>query len=124
MLPDVDADDGDVRQERVLIGGGGDLDLLGGRVQALQERESQIAPIGAQRKTGTYEPAPAGALDARGGGVELLLEVLEGAEDGGDSLLERAVLEDTAVALALRGRGREVGPEERVVNVACGREMG
>ena len=59
MLPDVDADDGDVRQERVLVRGGGDLDLLGGRVQALQGSEIQIAPICEQRKTGrTSQPQP------------------------------------------------------------------
>ena len=35
MLPDVDADDGDVRQERVLVGGGDDLELLGVLVSGL-----------------------------------------------------------------------------------------
>ena len=35
VLPDVDADDGDVRQERILVGGGRDLDHLGRRVVAL-----------------------------------------------------------------------------------------
>lgn len=50
----------DVQRERrtdegVLVGGRGDLEVFGGRVVA--------------------EPAPAGALDAEGGGVELLLEL-------------------------------------------------
>ena len=54
VLPDVDADDGDVRQERVLVGGGDDLELLGVGVVA--------------------EPAPAGALDGGGDGVHFLLE--------------------------------------------------
>lgn len=35
VLPDVDADDGDVREERVLVGGGGDLETLRLRVHAL-----------------------------------------------------------------------------------------
>ena len=61
MLPDVDADDGDVRQERVLVGGGGDLDLLGGRVQALRASQTQITPIGQQtkaRRTSQPQPEP------------------------------------------------------------------
>ena len=36
VLPDVDADDGDVRQERVLVGGGHDLKTLSLGVQALR----------------------------------------------------------------------------------------
>lgn len=35
MLPDIDADDGGVGQERVLVGGGDDLKHLGGGVVAL-----------------------------------------------------------------------------------------
>ena len=35
VLPDVDADDGDVGQERVLVRRGGDLNNLGGGVPAL-----------------------------------------------------------------------------------------
>ena len=35
VLPDVDADDGDVGQERVLVRRGGDLNDLGGGVPAL-----------------------------------------------------------------------------------------
>ena len=35
VLPDVDADDGDVGQERVLVRRGRQLKTLGGRVQAL-----------------------------------------------------------------------------------------
>lgn len=37
MLPDVYADDRDVSQEGVLVGGGGDLKTLGRKVQALAE---------------------------------------------------------------------------------------
>ena len=36
VLPDVDADDGDVGQERVLVRRGGDLNDLGGGVPALR----------------------------------------------------------------------------------------
>ena len=35
VFPNIDANDGDVRQERVLVGGGRDLDNLGRRVVAL-----------------------------------------------------------------------------------------
>ena len=70
------------------------------------------------REKSTHEPAPARALDGGGGSVELLLEVVKGAELLGDGLLEGTVTEGTTVALALGGGGREVLPEERVVDVA------
>ena len=54
MFPDVDADDGDVAEERVLVRGGDDLELLGVGIIA--------------------EPAPARALDGRGDSIHLLLE--------------------------------------------------
>ena len=54
VLPDVDADDGDVREERVLVCGRHDLELL----------RHGVVP----------EPAPAGALDAGRRPVHLLLE--------------------------------------------------
>ena len=54
VLPDVDADDGDVGEKWVLVRGGDDLELLG----------VSVVP----------EPTPAGALDAGGDGVHLLLE--------------------------------------------------
>ena len=72
-----------------------------------------------KRRNRTYEPAPAGALDGRGGGVELRLEGFEGAEGLDDRVLERAVAEDAAGAFALGGRWGEVLPEERVVDMAC-----
>ena len=40
MLPDIDTNDGDEGEERVLVSGGGDLETLGGGVQALQRKES------------------------------------------------------------------------------------
>ena len=54
VLPDVDADDRDVREERVLVRGRDNFELL--------------------RLGVVSEPAPAGALDASGDGVHLLLE--------------------------------------------------
>jgi hypothetical protein len=40
MLPDIDADDGDMGQERILVGSGDDLQALGGGVQALHKDEN------------------------------------------------------------------------------------
>ena len=74
---------------------------------------------GARNLIKTHEPAPAGALDGSSGSVELLLEVVEGAERLDDRVLEGAVAEDTAVALALRRGACEVLPEEGVVDVTC-----
>lgn len=68
----------------------------------------------------TYEPSPAGTLDAEGRSVELLLEVIEAAEGLLDGLLQGAVLELASGALALLGGRSEVGPEQGVVDVAYG----
>jgi hypothetical protein len=38
VLPDVDTDDGDQVQERVLVSGGGNLQTLGGGVQSLKAK--------------------------------------------------------------------------------------
>ena len=40
VLPDIDTNDGNEGEERVLVSGGGDLETLGGGVQALQRKES------------------------------------------------------------------------------------
>jgi len=98
VLPDVDADDGNMAEERVLVGGGSDLEMLGGRIQS--------------------EPSPARSLDSSGRVVHLLLHVIEVAEGGNDGLLERTVLQDASIALLLGCRGRKVLPEERVVDMA------
>lgn len=45
VLPNVDADNGDVGQERVLVGSGGDLQALGSGVQSLSYM-SENASIG------------------------------------------------------------------------------
>ena len=36
VFPNIDANDGDVRQERILVSGSNDLETLGGGVQALK----------------------------------------------------------------------------------------
>ena len=82
-------------QQRVLVGSGDDVELLGLRVVA--------------------EPAPAAALDGGDLCVELGLELVEAAKVAVDGILECTVGELTAAVL---GRG-EVLPEERVVDVAA-----
>lgn len=100
MLPDVNADDGNVRQEWVLVGSSDNLELLGGLVIA--------------------KPAPARALDGSSLGIHLLLEVLEAAKVSLD-----LVVEDTRGGnLDLsRAGGSKVLPEERVVNVTTTVEL-
>ena len=43
MLPDVDADDGDVAQKRILVGGRDDLQTLGEWVVALVRKGSRVS---------------------------------------------------------------------------------
>lgn len=43
MLPDVDTDDRDQVQERVLVSGGGDLQTLGGGIESLKVKQPVIA---------------------------------------------------------------------------------
>lgn len=57
-------------------------------------------------------------MDRGGGGVELLLEVLEAAKGLVNGILERAGSKFAAIPLPLRGSRSEVVPEERVVNVS------
>lgn len=66
----------------------------------------------------THEPAPARALNTSGGGVELLLEAVEGAKRALDGRLQRAIVELTTIALTLGFGGREVLPEQTVVDVS------
>ena len=58
VLPDVDADEGDVAEERVLVRGGGELDALGGGVVALQEGEYGDRSAGARTRTSQPQPEP------------------------------------------------------------------
>lgn len=57
MLPDINADDGDVGEERILVGGGNNLKTLGGRVKSLHIAVNPTDPKSAKRKT--HEPSPA-----------------------------------------------------------------
>ncbi len=119
MLPNVNTDYGNVSEKRILVGCGDDLQLASGGVNALTIPRS--APLsGKLMRWETYEPAPARALDASSSRVELLLERFQRAPTLADGSLERAFLEHAAGAPALSRRGREVLPEERVVDVACG----
>ena len=69
----------------------------------------------------THEPAPARALDGGRGRVELLDEDVDRAPVLLDGRLEGAGIDRPTVALALRLGGREVLPEEGVVDVTCAR---
>jgi len=103
VLPDINADEGNQGQERVLVGGGGDLDAVGLGVNT--------------------EPAPAGTLNTQSSGGELSLEILKTAEGLNDGLLKRAIGEDTTVALTLGIGGCEILPEEGVVDVTTAIEL-
>jgi hypothetical protein len=100
VLPSVDAEDGpELADDGVLVGVGADLEAA--RLGVLNE------------------PGPAGALDAGEGRVEALLEGVEGAVrvvDGAGQSAARGL----AAALA---RGRQVLPEQRVVEVAAAVEV-
>lgn len=96
MLPRVNAQDGaELADHGVLVGVGLDADVAGLHV--------------------LHQPGPAGALDAGERGVELLLELVEGAVGGGDLVGEGAA---RGFAAAL-GFGGQVLPEEGVVCVAA-----
>lgn len=91
-----DGDDGGVILRTILVGGGGNGELLTDGI--------------------VDEPAPSAALDGGGLGVELLDELLEGAEGGDDLLgeLRVAVRKDTSLSIG----GCEDLPEETVVGMA------
>lgn len=93
VLPDVDANNRDVGEERVLVRRRHHLQLL--RLRAVPE------------------PAPAGALDRASHRVHLLLERVHAPEVRHQRVLERPRRE----LASTRARGREVLPEERVVDV-------
>lgn len=77
---------------------------------------------GRESEKRTYKPAPARTLETCGGGVELLLEVVDGTEGLNDGLLEGTVVQDTAVSFALCRRGSKVLPEKRVIDVTYANE--
>jgi hypothetical protein len=68
-------------------------------------------------KQETYEPAPSGTLNTSGGGIELLLERIERPEALHNGVIKRTSLQGTTITLALAGGGRQVLPEERMVDM-------
>ena len=58
MLPDIDADDGDVREERVLVRRGDDLEALGRRVKTLRAGLADINDSGGKDAERTSQPQP------------------------------------------------------------------
>jgi hypothetical protein len=89
VLPDVDADDRCVREERVLVLRRRDLELFGGRVEALERRRRSVGWEDERNGGQTHQPAPARALNGGGRGVELLLEGVKRAKRLLDRLLKR-----------------------------------
>ena len=78
VLPDVDTDNGEMAQKRVLVGCRGNLKLL--------------------RRLVIPYPAPTGTLDTRGGSIDLFFELctitIKSSQSGGVSLVSVCV-EDT-----------------------------
>jgi len=102
MLPDVNADDGDMAEERILVSGSYDLQALGG---------------------GTVtKPSPTRTLDPSSGGVELGLEFVDAAKGTLELALEVAILEDATISPML-WIGGKVLPEEGVVDVTTAVEL-
>jgi hypothetical protein len=56
-------------------------------------------------------------LNTSGGGIELLLERIERPEALHNGVVKRTSLEGTTITLALAGGGRQVLPEERMVDM-------
>ena len=82
--------------KRVLVGGGENIELL--------------------RRSVVSDPSPATSLDTSKGSVDLALQSIETPKVLLDGLLQRTRRELSATLLA----GSQVGPEEAVVDVACG----
>jgi len=72
VLPDINADEGDVRKKRILVGG---------------SRDFQNTVLGIES-----EPTPAAALDAESLGVEILYQGLQRSKVAHDGVLKRAIL--------------------------------
>ena len=125
VFPNVNTDDRDVGEKRILIGCGDNLQFTTGWVEALMITSSQPRhlmkprPFGGVHGSETYEPAPARTLNASSSRVEFFLQVIYRTPALADGSLQWAILENAAVTLAFGRRGREVLPEERVVDVAC-----
>ena len=96
MLPEVDADDGGVAEEGVLVSGRHGLELLGSRVESLRINGTPSAPSPPRQLRGTHEPSPSGALDSESVGVDRLLELLDRTKVGLDGIGERAGLGESS----------------------------
>jgi len=97
MLPNVNANDGDVGEERVLVSSGCDLQTLGGGVVA--------------------QPPPARTLDCSSGSIELSLKFGDAAKGALDLSLKVSVLQDATMTPMLWVGGK-ILPEERVIDMA------
>jgi len=96
VFPDVNADDGDMRQKRVLIGSRGYRQCLAFGIDT--------------------EPTPSRPLNTSRGGVELSDQVFETSKRRLNGRFERTVLQSATMSPSF-GRWGEVLPEKRVVDV-------
>jgi len=99
MFPNVNTNDGDMREQGILVCSGDNFKLAGGLVES--------------------KPPPATALDGGGLGVHSLLELLHGAEVADNSVLEVALFKGTSAG----GTRSKVLPEQRVVDVSSTVEL-
>jgi len=99
VLPDVNADDRNVREEGVLISGRDDLQLASRLVEA--------------------HPAPSATLNSGGLGVHGLLELLYRAEVADNGILKVALLKGTSAS----GRRGQILPEKRVIDMTAAVEL-
>jgi len=103
VLPDVDADDRNMAQQRILISGRDDFELIVFRVKS--------------------KPTPTRTLNGRSGGVELLLQVVEASKGLVDRVFERTSFQNTTVAFVDGCRWCHVLPEQGVVDVTTTIEL-
>lgn len=119
VLPNVDTNDRDEIEERVLVGSGGDFKALSRWVNALWNIADISHLFLSDDMEMTHEPAPARALDSGRGSVEFLLQIIKATESLVNCILKRAILQFATMTLALACSRCEVLPEERVINMAC-----
>lgn len=93
MLPNIHADNGAVRQERVLVDRRHDLELPSLGVKSLHVVVTINASHDGEKDASTYNPAPTGTLDGSRGRVEFLDQLVERAKVGHDGGLQRPVLD-------------------------------
>jgi len=113
VLPDVDANDGDMGEERILVSRSYNLQTLGGGIVALGEGRQQLKRSDGMK---THEPAPTRTLNSGSSGVKLGFKVVDAAKGTLELSLQRPIPED-ATAASMFLIGGEVLPEEGVVDV-------